>query len=97
MSATNWAYCPKCKEIEKRNHERVVEEWKSSCGKISPEDYDANRPSDKPIEIAETLREDYELWITDDLQFKMHYRASCENCGFEFSKREEIPTGEKVG
>ena len=93
MSATNWAYCPKCEANNKTEHKRKVEEWKESYGKISAEDYDANRPADEPPKLEETLREDYELWITDDLRFRMYYSASCESCGFAFRTEQDQPTG----
>jgi len=97
MSARNWATCPQCKSQAKSEHADRIEAWKASYGKVSPQEYEDNRPPEKPPATDETLREDYELWIDDCLKFHMYYHASCEHCGLDFSKKIEESAVQKVG
>ena len=96
MSATNWSDCKQCADKSRQAHGRLVLAWKASYGNVSADEYERARPEPSPEPIGETLREDYEMWIDDDLIFQMRYHASCDRCGFEFKARESRPTQREV-
>lgn len=93
MSADNWAHCPRCTAAKERERQELVERTRLAYGRVSPEKYlEMFRESQKPIDIGETLREDYELGILNG-RFYVIYTARCDNCGFTFSFKEDKPIG----
>lgn len=91
MSARNWATCPQCKSLSRSEHAAKLEAWKESYGKVSLAEYEKTRPPQQPPVLDQTLREDYELWIDDGMQFKMYYHASCETCGLDYTTKLQQP------
>ena len=84
MSASNWDICPVCKKKnDEKNKNRVLDAGKK-YGKIPADEYiDLAKQVNKPIEIENTLREDYELGITEGGEFYVYYSCMCDKCGFE--------------
>jgi len=92
MSADNWSRCPKCKILDAEKAAKMYAEATASYGKASPEEYIQNLK--KAQELAsespeETLREDHEIYITEDGVFFASYRGGCDVCGLEFSFKHE--------
>jgi len=93
MSATNWAFCPNCEQLNKVEHEEKVRRLRESYGQVPRGDYEAAmKIVNKMAELGEqTLREDYRVFIDSDLTFQLSYRASCECCKFNFEHNLTIP------
>jgi hypothetical protein len=81
MSADNWTTCPKCfdgavtEATEKRN--AVM----ASYGSVPVEEFDKARTEltdPQPQEFV-TFREDYELWLADDV-LHWSYKGACSVC-----------------
>lgn len=92
MSADNWTVCPACKAkaIEARVAARRRAE--ENYGKVSRKDYRllcdaAEEIASKPF--PDHMREDYEIGMNEDGGFFVSYRASCQDCPFEFAYRHE--------
>ena len=85
MSADNWIFCPVCeKENDKINAERI-EKAEKNYGVIPANQYiQSMEKANKPIEIEETLREDYDIYIEDGV-FKVNYSCRCGICGLDYS------------
>ncbi|MDE2105007.1 MAG: hypothetical protein KGL39_47655 [Patescibacteria group bacterium] len=65
------------------------EELARQYGKIEPTEFiKRSAEAEKPVDLEETLREDYELGLLNG-QFYMSYRAACNACKFEFRYRHE--------
>jgi len=92
MSADNWAICPKCKKEHKVKREEALKQARALYGRIPLEQYEKQLQDalNIPIEIDESLREDYEIGVTRGGKFYVDYGCMCE-CGFKFSfKHEEV-------
>ena len=86
MSADNWMGCPKCKSdaIKKRNER--IEKAKKKYGKISEEEYRQEiTAAESPVNLSETLREDYEQGMKENGEYFVSYSGYCSSCGFEFT------------
>lgn len=83
MSATNWDFCPQCKQLAAAAEAERVKKAEQSYGKVSSAKYlQLLAEASEPIEADETLREDYQIGVDDDCKFYVHYKASCEHCEF---------------
>ncbi len=91
MSAKNWRLCPACAAGAASHREKMISRAKGQYGIATPEEYQALiTEAEKPVELEETLREDYQIGMGLDREFYVTYRCSCESCGFSYSfKREE--------
>jgi hypothetical protein len=92
MSADNWGICPKCKKTKEDEKEKQILEAGKQYGKVPQEKYlelvkIANEPFDR--EKLRTLREDYDIDITEDGIFSIDYSASCSQCKFKFEHKFE--------
>jgi len=86
MSADNWAICPKCKKMVETSKQKQIDKVMASYGKVPAEDYEAALIASKePIDLRETLREDYEFCMETDGRFSASYSAHCDRCGFKHS------------
>lgn len=86
MSADNWGACPKCVHVATQAHAVDLKKANESYGKVSPEVYRAMiQKAERPLEHANTLREDYEMGINNDGLFYVKYQGRCTSCGFSFS------------
>jgi len=89
MSADNWAICPKCKIKNDQINEKRLLDVEKKYGIISSEEYIALvKEVSEPIEIEETLREDYYIGIEDGI-FEVEYSCNCSVCGFKYSFENE--------
>ena len=92
MSAENWAICPVCKaKNDKANAKRILDAEKK-YGKIPSEDYIAlAKEVSTPIEIEETLREDYGIGVDEVGVFYVDYECRCEKCGSRYTFKHAEP------
>lgn len=89
MSADNWAKCPRCLKQAADKKKAAEEAMQLGYGKVPQEEFLVLKAeADAPIALEDTLREDYEVGIWQ-YDFRLHYDASCEVCGFKFSYRYE--------
>jgi hypothetical protein len=95
MSADNWTTCPKCggHGPDYDRADRLDREAAVAYGTISSEKYlvlleRAREFRESLGDPEQTLRENYELGINDK-EFSISYRASCDNCKYEFKFNHE--------
>lgn len=90
MSADRWGVCPQCKlDAEKEAADRRATA-EQSYGKVSAAKYaQLLAAADKPVELEDEFREDYEIYTTEDFRFVVSYRGGCEKCNFEVTYRAE--------
>lgn len=85
MSADNWTFCPICHNLP--------EEWRNGTehlyGVVSEQEYNEIKEKCQTLKDQETVREDYECSINVDGTASMWVFAKCENCGVEWSMRQE--------
>ena len=88
MSADCWRICPQCKIRHKREREGKDRAVMEAYGKVSGPEWlrmQKEEDGDSVPDLAETLREDYEMVIREDGLFYISYSAGCEICGFSHS------------
>lgn len=85
MSADNWAICPKCKQLKEKGRESLARKVEESYGKISASEWlEAKEKLDTPTRLEQTLREDYEIGISEDGGFYVRYEGHCRVCDFHY-------------
>lgn len=90
MSADAWRICPKCKHEAESNRDTRILECSKSHGKIPALQYLADlEVANKPVELEETLREDYEVFTDESGNFYFSYGCRCQNCDFHHSEKIE--------
>lgn len=90
MSASNWRECPACLRDAKAKQAAAVKAADESYGKVPAADFiNMRKLAVKPAAVEETLREDYELGVSEDGRFFMHYSGVCQTCSFAFKFRHE--------
>lgn len=90
MSASNWAECPACRSRAVIAKDAAVREANNAYGKVSPDEYlRMTAAASKEIKLECTLREDYELGITEKGEFYVIYHGHCQNCTFGFDYKYE--------
>jgi len=87
MSADNWTTCPGC-----TNRIKNIEKLKNGYGKLSEKEYLELREQMKKITEDDSLRENYEIGISDN-KFSVSYHAYCEECGFKYTYSYEKKIG----
>lgn len=99
MSADNWSICPKCVKNRTQELEKKKAEIVKNYGKVSSEEYFRLIDSLKKEEVScsfetkevLTLREDYEIGISENGEFSVGYSCSCSTCAFLFRfKHKEV-------
>ena len=99
MSADCWRICPQCKGNHKAECEHKDKVVAEAYGKVPVEEWlrmQREETGDSVSPPAETLREDYEIFIGEEGLFYVSYTASCEVCGFEhsFNNEEQLKVSE---
>jgi len=90
MSADNYSKCPKCRADMIKNKKDLIERASEGYGKISADEYnDLLTEGSKPIDLTETLREDYEFYLQDDI-LGISYSCSCSVCKFHFEYKQDV-------
>ena len=93
MSATDWSICYNCIGKAQKKLARLNEVA------MKPNSPDWNNYMELKKKLQEniytnynTLREDYEVYIDEGLNFRVDYRCFCEKCGFsyEYSHSEKL-------
>ena len=85
MSANNWRTCFQCERNNEIARKQKLNDAVEQYGEIPFDEFEEAlaQAREDETELGETLREDYELWITDGV-FEVRYYASCNVCGFSF-------------
>lgn len=90
MSADNWAICPKCEKDHRAAIVKLKLRAEQQYGQVSPEKYlELLRLSQNPLELKETLRENYCIQIDNKGIFYINYSCSCQECGFSHNFEHE--------
>lgn len=93
MSADNWRTCPRCTRTAKNSKDTQKKKCAESYGKVAAEKFlQMLADSEKPVELDDSMREDYDIGIDDTGEFGVSYRAYCGTCGFTFSYTHEEKT-----
>ncbi|KKN81070.1 hypothetical protein LCGC14_0322890 [marine sediment metagenome] len=86
MSADNWSVCPKCLLAAQAKHEAAKREVADTYGKIPVAEFDEKRKALGAEPTAdnqeESLREDYEFFLSRAGLFTAHYTCHCSVCRF---------------
>lgn len=84
MSADNWQVCPRClKRAAEAAHKEQLD-LQASYGKVSEAEYrKRSERANKPVDLQETFREDYEIAVCEDGEFFVSYLGHCTECGLE--------------
>lgn len=99
MSADNWRVCPKCTAKSLAGYDEKVKQLdeatkkiQEAYGRVPLEEYmtlinktDKSVQDIEVLELEDTLREDYEIYIDDAGEFSVNYSASCSVCKFSFT------------
>ncbi len=86
MSADNWGICPRCKVEALKEQEARQQAAADAYGKVSSTEYgELVAKALEPMQLEETLREDYELGLGEDGEFYVSYRGACDKCALEHS------------
>jgi hypothetical protein len=92
MSADNWGKCPRCIREQTEVREQAQREVEEAYGVVGRAEFlrrQANANAQGPVSVEDTLREDYEIRISEEGRFSVDYAAACEVCGFKFAYRHE--------
>lgn len=85
MSADNWDMCPQCKVNAEVKQSQLLVEAGKAYGTVSPEEYiGLAKVAALPIQLEDTLREDYWQGMNEDGRYSCSYRCSCSICGFSY-------------
>jgi hypothetical protein len=104
MSADNWRVCPQCLLEHRKSMETCLIGHKNqitqALAAIKENQVLASIKAnishiDLPSSPKETLREDYEVGISQDGQFFVNYSGYCKACEFSFSFKQSVNTLEK--
>lgn len=93
MSANRWSICPKCRITNELTREGLRQMVAAQYGKIDPEEWiKARDAADKPVELEETFREDFQQGMTEDGEYIVSYSGRCIACSFahKFSHNEQV-------
>lgn len=95
MSADNWTECPRCLVKATKIHVADQDKADKAYGNVPVDEYLALRAiAEKPVEIDQTLREDYEFYLDSKGKFLAVYCCECTTggCGYSFNFRHEEMT-----
>lgn len=86
MSANAWRICPTCKRLNDEKNKKRILDAEKKYGKISADEYiKLAAEVQKPIELEETLREDYVIFLSESGLFCVSYGCSCSVCKFKYN------------
>lgn len=91
MSADNWRICPNCVVKAKAGKLERLDEARQKYGVVPIEEWlKLNQEANHPIHLGHTLREDFQIGITENGLYFHHYQAHCEVCKFSFEHTSEF-------
>lgn len=89
MSADRYSMCPKCAKNEENKRLAKEVEIESFYGKIPLQEFQKRlAKTAAPVQLEETLREDYYLGLEGSV-LEISYHCACRDCGFKFSISEK--------
>jgi hypothetical protein len=78
--------CPKCKRKAVRECQDANDALETSYGTVTLRKYrELCALAEAAIEETSTLREDWEIGITEGGEFFVSYRCQCGECGFDYA------------
>ena len=85
MGADNWDVCPRCRRRKEDEHCARVRKAEKAYGNVSVDEYKALlSEAERGVDEEEyTLREDYEVGMTDN-DFYVYYNAGCSECKWTY-------------
>lgn len=91
MSANNWTTCPNCKRKQDQEQATAVIKAAKAYGKVPAEQYaKLLHAAQYPIIYSPSMREDYQLGVTEAGRFFVTYSASCNRCPFTYQYKYEV-------
>ena len=84
MSADNWTLCPICLEKAATDFKELQKRVETDYGKIPATEYLAlvEKAENEP-DVANSLREDWNIETTPDGDLELDYRCSFSVCGWQ--------------
>lgn len=90
MSADNWAVCPRCKKKAESAKDSKHAATMEAYGKVPADQWrKMYQETFEDIELEPTLREDYEIHMSEDGEFFVSYSGRCTACDFVHKFRHE--------
>jgi hypothetical protein len=81
--------CPKCRIHNEQVRLDLQKMIAAQYGKIDPQQWmEAHAAAQKPVELSEVFREDWDLGMNDSGKFYVSYKGRCQDCGFGFEFRD---------
>ena len=94
MSADKWGDCPKCISAVVGQREKEKNRIDKLYGKVSMSEWleEKKKFDSTSFKSENTLREDYECYMSPEGEFTVSYTCKCSSCGFvhNFSHAEKI-------
>lgn len=92
MSADRWSICPKCGRTADAIRAERQQAVEAAYGTLPRAEWEAMvAEADKPVEVYETLREDWDIYLTNDAIVHVAYKAHCDKCGARAEFKHEHP------
>ena len=94
MSADNWAKCPKCAIQGLERKRKEISLAAESYGEVDQQEFLKRlETAREPLDLRETLREDYWIGVDESGEFLVSYSCFCDKCGlrYEFKHKELLP------
>lgn len=92
MSADAWSICPKCARKADEESRGKVQKAAEAYGKVEAREYEKIlKEARQPINLEETLRQDFEIWVDEDGKFTISFYAQCTEteCDFKYQYKYE--------
>lgn len=94
MSADNYAVCPRCAKRRENELAARAEKLQAMYGKESLEEFDRARTelaAEQTKRLAETFRENYEIYGAEDGVVRVTYSGGCSLCSLSLTFKHEHP------
>jgi len=91
MGADRWGKCPRCIKLHNEGVAADKEALVAAYGTVSADEFLRMKSElDDKISsvLADSLRQDYELWMDESGVFSVDYSAICSVCGFKYKYHE---------
>lgn len=98
MSASNWAFCPRCMYRRQLRLDQLEAELAAAYGKVPVEEFDRLRGD---LDLAqregvreehdESFREDYSITGAPTGGILVRYKGACETCGLACAFEHDVP------
>ena len=95
MSGDNYRLCPRCKRKHEKELDDAIRAAREAYGKVSQEDHAVLVEKAERLrqwKAENSLREDYECYVTVGGKFVVSYGCHCSECSFshEFNHQQQL-------